>query len=151
MPRQTPSSGIPRSSARAGQGELEPVALGPGAARLRMRGRAVGGGIDVRAAGEDQRVDAVEQRVGRLGHGLVGRQQQRQRAGRLHRGGVGARQHGHRVLPGAPARPLERRADPDRAAAHPGLTAGSAALEHAPALVVGDDLVEQPLLGTGRS
>ena len=123
-----------------------------GRARARCRsspgaGRAVGRGIEVGAAGEDQRVEAVEQRVGRLGRGLVGRQQERQPARRLHRGRVGARQHGRPCPPRGPSAPARSpRRSRSRSRSLPP-HAGSAALEHAPALVVGDDLVEQALLG----
>ena len=64
MPRQAPSTGIPRSSARARQGDLEAVALGPGEPGLGVRRGAVAGGVDVRAAREQQAVDPVEQGSG---------------------------------------------------------------------------------------
>ena len=67
------------------QRELEAVALGPGAPRLGVRLGAVAGGVDVGAAGEQQRVDPVEQEVGVVDRGLVGRQHDRQPAGPLHR------------------------------------------------------------------
>ena len=58
------------------QRELEGVALGPGALRLRVRLGAVAGRVDVGAAGQEQRVDAVEQHVG------VARPRPRRAAGR---------------------------------------------------------------------
>ena len=59
------------------EAELEAVALRPGRADLRMRLRAVGGGVDVGAAREDQAVEHVEHLVGTLGEHVVGRQDQR--------------------------------------------------------------------------
>ena len=44
----------------ADEGELEAIALGPSAPGLGVWGGAVGGRVDVRAAGEQQRVEPVE-------------------------------------------------------------------------------------------
>ena len=71
--------------------ELEAVPLRTRSAGLRVRPRAVRAGIDVGAAGEDEAVEEVEQLVGRLGRGVVGREQQRDPAGALHGQRVGAR------------------------------------------------------------
>ena len=85
MPRQIPSTGMSRSSARRASAISKRVALGPGPLRLRVRLGAVAGRVDVGAAGEHQRVDPVEQQVGVVDRRLVGRQHERQPAGALHR------------------------------------------------------------------
>ena len=56
-----------------GQGELEAVALGPGVTGLRVYPRAVGGGIDVGAAGQHEAVDQVEHLAGVLRGGVIRR------------------------------------------------------------------------------
>ena len=68
-----------------GQGQLEAVALGPGVPVSACGRGAVGGRVDVGAARQHQAVEQVEHLVGRLGGGVVGRQQQRHAAGALHR------------------------------------------------------------------
>ena len=98
----------------AREGELEAVALGPGALRVRVGLGAVAGRVDVRAAGEDEPVEQVEQLLGRLGDLVVGRQDQRQPA----RLGDAARVRALRdvdldVAPDGPVRALDHRADPD--------------------------------------
>ena len=76
----------------AGERDLEVVALGHGAASLGMGLRPVGRRIDVGAAGQDEPVEQVEDRVGVVLRALVGRQQQREPAGALDGVDVGARQ-----------------------------------------------------------
>ena len=53
-----------RSTARRARASSDPVALGHDLVSLRVALRAVGGGIDVVAAGEDQAVQQVEHLVG---------------------------------------------------------------------------------------
>ena len=113
MPRQIPSSGMSRSSARVPSASSKrsrssqvPVVSGCGA-------RAVGARVDVGAAGEHQPVEQVEQLVGALERPVVGRQQQRQAAGALHRQRVVARRDVAGRLPRPPAHRLDRAADAD--------------------------------------
>ena len=85
IPRQTPSSGMSRSSARwprasSKRSRSGQVPATDGCARRPVRPR-----IDVRASGQDERVHQVEELVGRLGHDVIGRQQDRHTAGALHR------------------------------------------------------------------
>ncbi len=85
IPRQIPSSGMSRSSARVPSASSKRSRSSQVPLVCGMRSRAVGARIDVGAAGEHQPVEQVEQLVGALEHGVVGRQQQRQTAGALHR------------------------------------------------------------------
>jgi hypothetical protein len=96
-----------------GQGELEAITLRHGLTDLGMRPGAVGGRIDVGASGEDQRVQPTEQLVGRLGGGVIRRQEDREPAGILHRAHVGPGRHRDHLVPGTPPHALERRADTD--------------------------------------
>jgi len=96
-----------------GQRDLERVALRVDVDGRGVHGLAVGGGVDVRAAGEDQAVEQVEQLVGMLGRARIRRQQQRDAAGALDRVGVLTRQQMRRRVPDAPPRALQRRAQPD--------------------------------------
>ena len=92
MPRQIPSTGMSRSSARARQRELEAVALGPGALRLAgaARRRSWPGRCRRRrrACSASSRSSSAS---GRSAHRVVGRQDQREPAGALHAARVGAR------------------------------------------------------------
>ena len=92
------------------EAELEAVALGARAARLRVRACAVARRVDVGAAGQDQRVEHVEQLVGRLGDDVIGRQDQGEPAGPLNGERVGARREVHEHLPRRPLSALDRRA-----------------------------------------
>ena len=70
---------------RARERDFEAVALGHRVDRLRVGARAVGGRVDVGAAGEDQPVEQREHLGGLLGQLLVGRRASppaRRRAGR---------------------------------------------------------------------
>ena len=93
--------------------DLEAVALGNRAARLGMGRLPVACGVDVGPAGEDQPVDQVEHLVGIVLERLVGRQHQGDASGALDRHYVGARQQVGLLVPHAPARSLQRGADPD--------------------------------------
>ena len=102
-----------------GQGQLEGVALGPGALRLRVRLGAVARRVDVGAARQEQRVDPVEQHVGIGDRDLVGRQHDRDRPRLLQRPHVVARRQRHLVaVPDPPGHALDRGADPDHRGAH---------------------------------
>ena len=96
-----------------GDRQLRSVALGHGAVRRGMRVGAVRGGIDVVAAGEDQPVDQLEYLIGVLLELLVGGNHQRKPAGALDRGDVAVRQQRRALIPEAPLRPREARADAD--------------------------------------
>ena len=61
MPRQMPSTGRSRSSAARISGELAGVPLGTQAGRLRVRGCAVQGRVEVRPPAKHHRVEPVEQ------------------------------------------------------------------------------------------
>ena len=102
----------------AGERDLEVVALGHRAAGLRVGLLPVGRGVDVGAAGEDQPVEQVEDRVGLVLERLVGRQHERDPAGALDGVDVGARQQVGLLVPHAPARALERGADADDGTGH---------------------------------
>ena len=71
--------GHPAIEGATDEAHLEAIALGPRGAGLRVPLRAVGGRVDVGAARKHQPLDSVEQRVGRLLRGVVGRQQERKR------------------------------------------------------------------------
>ena len=90
--------------------ELGAVALGPYAVRLRVRLGAVGVGVEVGAAGEDEPVEGVERLLDALG---AGRHEQRPPAGALDRLHVRERDERGRELPDAPARLLRVARDPD--------------------------------------
>jgi hypothetical protein len=92
------------------QGELEAVALGTRAARLRVRTCAVARRVDVGAAGQDQGVEHDEQLIGGLGDDVIGRQHQSQPTGALNGKRVGARREVYEHLPGRPLSALDRRA-----------------------------------------
>ena len=103
--------------------DLESVALGLVALRAPIGLGAIGGGVEVRAPREYERVEEVEQLVRRFGAGLVGRQDHRDRAGVADAERVGAL--GDVRLdapPGHPVRGLERCADPDHRSAHHSLS-----------------------------
>ena len=93
--------------------ELERVALRhrPGGRLVRLG--AVARRVHVGAAGEQQAVDQVEQRFGLLDRGRVGRQHQRDAAGALDGVDVAAREQHRLLVPDAPARALQRGAQPD--------------------------------------
>ena len=95
------------------QGDLGVVAVGAGVGRLRVAGVAVGGGIDVRPAGQDEAVEAVQHVVRVLGHPRVRRDHQRDRSGRLQRVDVGPREQERLAIPYRPARPLQSGAEAD--------------------------------------
>ena len=106
--------GHPALERAARQRELEGVALGQHGRRLGVALGAVALGLDVGAAGEDERVDEVEQRVGVLRRAPTGCEQQRHAAGARDVIEVRAREQRDLVVPGAaPARALERDADTD--------------------------------------
>ena len=74
---------------------------------------AVGGGVDVVAAGQDQAVDQVEHLVGVLLEAWVGRDHQRQTAGALDRLDVAEGSSAALPIPDAPPGALELGADSD--------------------------------------
>ena len=118
IPRQIPSRGISRSSAPRARASSKRSRSGQVPRRLRMRARAVGRRVEVGAAAEDQRVEPVEQRVRRRGAASSAGSSSASAPAAAPRSRRSAASMVDRVLPGPPARPLERRADPDRAAAH---------------------------------
>src|SRR4051812_15740445 len=93
--------------------DLELVALRPGALRGRMRRLAVGRGVDVGPAREDEPVEDVEQLVGILHRPWIGRQHERETARALDRVDVGAVEQVRLGVPHRPARALESGADAD--------------------------------------
>ena len=93
--------------------ELEAVALGPRAGHLGMRLRAVGRGVEVGAAREDQRVEPVEQPVRRHRDRVVGRHDERDAPVSCTACTYVARRHRHGRVPGAPAHLLDGGADAD--------------------------------------
>jgi hypothetical protein len=98
--------------------DLEDVALGHRPARLGVRLRPVGTGVDVGPAGQDQPVDDVEQLVGVIVDRLVGRHHDHEPARRLDGADVGPRQQERLLVPDAPACALEHGADADHGAGH---------------------------------
>ena len=112
IPRQMPSRGISRSTAR------RRARSRTRRARHRVDGRrvelrAVAGRVDVGAADEHQPVDEVERLVGRLDEHRVGREQQRHPAGAADCVEVVGRDQRRLLVPHAPLRALERGADAD--------------------------------------
>ena len=67
MPRQMPSTGMSRSSARRASASSKRSRSGQVPSVSRVRLGAVAGRVDVGAAGQHQRVEPVEQHVGVLG------------------------------------------------------------------------------------
>ena len=98
---------------RAGQGDLERVALGHRVHGLRVRPLAVAAGVDVGAAGKHEPVDQLQRLLRILGHGRVHCQHQREPASPLHRLHVVVRQQRRPQVPHAPAGPLQGRAHAD--------------------------------------
>jgi hypothetical protein len=98
--------------------DLEGVSLGNGVDRVRPGLLAVGGGIDVGAAGEQQAVDQIECLLGFFGQARVGREHHGQTAGALHRLDVAEPEQRGGLLPYAPARLLERGAHADHGTRH---------------------------------
>ena len=80
IPRQMPSSGRSRSSARRASASSNASRSSFGGSVAACGVGAVGRRVDVDAAGEDQPVERVEHRVGVVERRLVGRQQQRDAA-----------------------------------------------------------------------
>ncbi len=79
MPRQIPSTGMSRSIARSAIAISKSSRSRWKAWVSAMRLLAVERGVEVGAAGEHQPIDPIEQLVGVLGEGRVGRDQQRSR------------------------------------------------------------------------
>ena len=94
----------------ADQGHLHAVSARIGAVGLRCGLLAVGGRVDVGAAGQHQGVDAVERLV-RRGH-VVGRQQEGKAARVAHLVRVLAGEQRGGLVPDRPGGALDRRADP---------------------------------------
>ena len=118
----------------AADAEQRHVALDRARARARSRTRrarapcrrsrgapaAVGGGVDVGAAGEDQAVDQLEQPArGSSASSASGGSISDESARPLHGLDVVERQQRGRLVPDAPARALERGADADHGTCHP--------------------------------
>ena len=113
IPRQIPSTGRSRSSARSEQGDLGAVAVGARVGGLRVARRRRRARVDVGAAGQHQPVEAVEHVVRVVGDPRVGRQHQRDRARALQGVDVRPREQERLAVPDRPARALERGAEPD--------------------------------------
>ena len=91
-----------RARAPGAERELEAVALGPGVPRVSGVGGRRRRRVDVRAAGQHQAVEQVEQLVGFLGGASSGGSSSASPAGALRRARVGARGACH-IRPRAPA------------------------------------------------
>ena len=103
---------------RARERDLEDIALGRRHGGLLARLLAVGRGIDVGAAGEQQAVDQLEHLARVIDRGAVRREHHGHAAGLLHRFHVAARQQNGLLVPDAPLRPLQRRAQADDGTIH---------------------------------
>ncbi|MFN8164469.1 MAG: hypothetical protein U0R26_11720 [Solirubrobacterales bacterium] len=84
MPRQIPSSGRSRASARRASASSKASRSGR-VPRVSACGSALVGWVDVGAASQQQPVEPVEQQVGVGDHSRIGRQDQRHPAGRARR------------------------------------------------------------------
>ena len=125
MPRQIPSTGRSRSSARSDRAISARSRSGRVLAVFGWRAVAVGARVDVGAAGQHQPVEAVQHVVRVLGDPRVRREHQRDRARPLQRVDVGPREQERLAIPDRPARTLERgaEADPRSAAIAPSTSA----------------------------
>src|ERR1700683_480567 len=97
---------------------LEGISLGDRVNRVRPGLLAIGGGVDVGAACEQQAVDQIEYLLRVLGRTRVGREHHGQAAGALHRLYVAEPEQRGGLLPHAPARLLERGAHADHRTCH---------------------------------
>jgi hypothetical protein len=104
---------------RLGEGDLEPVPLDSRVLRQRIALRAVGGRVEIGAAGQQQAVQQIDEFAG-LDCGCVARrEQQGQAAGAIDSLRVGAlRDVDFDLLPRRPPGAFHHRADPDNRAAH---------------------------------
>src|SRR5207245_880743 len=117
-PAAYPQHGEVAFDRRARQRDLEDVALGRRHSGLLAPLLAVAGGIDVRAAGEQQAIDQLEHLARFLDRDGVRGEHHGQAAGVLHRLHVAARQQNGLLVPDAPLRLLQRRAQADDWAIH---------------------------------